>query len=391
MLLGVTFVHAPVPSCTAKNVGYGASQKRKAIEPDPALPAVVVSASVAVAFVTPAADAVTVMVELLAAAPEAAAIVSVAVFPVTFDADNVAVTPAGAPLTARSTAPVNGAVLVMVSVLVPLAPAATDSVAGDSAIAIDPVAGTVVVTPRDAVAFATPVPEPVTTMVPVDAAVPAATATVKVAELPVTLALESVAVTPVGAPLTERFTAPVNDPVRVIVMVLVLFVPAASDSDVGERASVKAPVAAAPWTVSAYDAVLSATPLPLARTVSVALPATAAEVAVRVTVELVPPAATVAGLADAVTPLGSPSTLRSMAPVKPPALPTVTAIVVVLPPAVIDPLLLPRETEIELGSTIASVVPPPQLVETSAAIARRDDRAQRLRTGVRRFNIGCIL
>ena len=94
--------------------------------------AVIVIGSVAVRF--PATGDVPVRVSVAApnVALGAAVTVSVEVLPVAVVGERVAVTPVGAPVTVRPTSPVK-LVRVMLTVLVPLAPCATDNVAGVNA------------------------------------------------------------------------------------------------------------------------------------------------------------------------------------------------------------------------------------------------------------------
>ena len=141
----------------------------------------------------------------------------------------------------------------------------------------------------------------------------AVAATVNVDVVAVTLVGLSVAVTPEGEPVTAAVnaTAPVNEPVRATVMVDVADPPCTIDPLSAAPLSVNPPGAGAAVTVSASDAVLSATPVAFARMVRFAVPTVAALPATSVRTLAVAPVARLAGVRTGVTPAGAPSTDRS--------------------------------------------------------------------------------
>src|SRR5215510_8925839 len=162
--------------------------------------------------------------------------VSTLLLPVAEAGLKLAVTPAGRALLVKATAPVNPPVRVMLMVLLPLAPWATESVAGAAArLKSGPwvmVSATVVVWERLPL-----VPVTVTLVVPVAAVAEA----VKVSTLllPVAEAGLKLAVTPVGRALVVKATAPVKPFRRVMLMVLLPLAPWATESVAGAAASEK--------------------------------------------------------------------------------------------------------------------------------------------------------
>lgn len=223
-----------------------------------------VSASGAVAAVTPVPVARIVMV--LVATGVAAVVVScnvvVAPVPVLGFGVNVAVTPAGRFSAAKVTSPVK-LVRARAMVVVPFAPRAIVNAAG---VSVNPMlaggGAAVIVIGSVAVRF------PATGEVPVSVRVAApnvalgAAVTVSVEVLPVAVVGDRVAVTPVGAPVTVRPMSPVK-PVRVMLTVLVPLAPCATDNVVGVNARPSVP----PVTVSVYGAPTAETPSPVATTV----------------------------------------------------------------------------------------------------------------------------
>jgi hypothetical protein len=134
---------------------------------------------------------------------------------------NVALTPVGNPDAARVTLPVNPFNSGTEIVLVPVPPGATVRLAGvaDSVKLGGGVIG-LTVRPTTAVCSSEPL-VPVTVMPAVPTVAVLVVETVRVAELPVVDVGLIVAVTPAEAPLTANATAPVNPPVRVMVIALV--------------------------------------------------------------------------------------------------------------------------------------------------------------------------
>jgi hypothetical protein len=166
-------------------------------------------------------------------------------------------------------------------------------------------------------AFGAPVPVPLIVIGYVPATVFAAVASVSVDVAPVALVGFTVAVTPLGAPDTVSATAPENVPVRVTVIVDVPVPPAVRGTDAGDALNVN-PDAGVAVTVSAIVAVLSETPVLLARTTKFDV-ATAAPAAMLIDNALdVTPLPRLAGVSVVVTPVGAPSTDRSTLAVNPP-------------------------------------------------------------------------
>ena len=130
------------------------------------------------------------------------------------------------------------------------------------------------------------------------------------------LADENVVVTPSGAPVTVKFTPPVNPPLRVIATTVAAVCPAVIDAVAGVSAMLAAPPAAT-VTVSATVAVASVTPVPRARTVTpVVVPVAAVPETASARLLAVAPALSVDGVNVAVTPVGRFSAVSATSPVK---------------------------------------------------------------------------
>jgi hypothetical protein len=143
--------------------------------------------------------------------------VTVEVVPVTLAGLKVTVIPVGAPVAVRATAPVNGAVRVSVSALVPWAPCWTLSVAGARLSEKLPVGAAWTTRVSGAVTAVTP--EPVARIV-IGVEATATDANVLTERVPVVWPAAIVSpgsVTPVGRPSAAMVTAPSNPPVRVSV------------------------------------------------------------------------------------------------------------------------------------------------------------------------------
>jgi hypothetical protein len=194
----------------------------------------------------------------------------------------------------------------------------------------EPVAAAVTTRLTVVLALAAPVPVPLIVIGYVPAAVAAVVASVSVDVVPVALVGFKVAVTPAGAPDAVSATAAENVPVRVTVIVDVPEAPAARDTDAGDAANVN-PDAGAAVTLSAIVAVLSATPVLLARTTKFVV-ATAAVAATLIDSALdVTPLPRLVGASVVVMPVGAPSTERSTFAVKPPPRVMVTVAVPLAP------------------------------------------------------------
>jgi hypothetical protein len=151
--------------------------------------------------------------------------------------ENVAVTPLGNPLALSVVAESNPPVLVTVIVLVPLAPCATVSDAGDALTLKLGVVAEFTVSETVVVAVKLPdVPVMVTVAVPVVAVLLAVRVKVLVEVVGFVL---NAAVTPLGNPDAARVTLPENPPTSVTVIVLVPLPPCVTATLVGEAASVK--------------------------------------------------------------------------------------------------------------------------------------------------------
>jgi hypothetical protein len=213
---------------------------------------------------------------------------------------NAAVTPVGSPELESVGVPVNPFNAVMTTDVEPLVPWTTLKLPGFVATAKSGggtiVRATVVVAER-----AAEVPVMVTVAVAMAAEVFAVS--VNLEEL-------NAAVTPAGNPVATRVGVPVNPLRGVTAMVLVADVPCTSVRLAGEAASENA---AAPLTVKLRVTEVDAVPM-VPVTVIVVVPTTAADVALSVMMLVV---AVVAGLKEAVTPVGSPEVARVTLPVKP--------------------------------------------------------------------------
>jgi len=180
------------------------------------------------------------------------------------------------------------------------------------------------------------VPVTVTVAAPVVAVLLAVSVNVLVL---VVLAGLKLAVTPLGRPEAARLTEPVKPFTGVTVMVLVPLAPRLIVTLAGEAESEKFGVAAA-FTVRLMVVLCVKAPeVPVI--VTVAVPVVAVPLAVNVTLLVV---VVLAGLKDAVTPLGRPEAVKLTLPVKP--FTGVTVIVLLpLPPCVTETLAGDAESE----------------------------------------------
>lgn len=191
------------------------------------------------------------------------------------------------------------------------------------------------------------IPPPVPVMVMVDVPVAAVEATVKVnLDVPEPGAAMDVglkaAVTPVGRPEADNAIAELNPPETVVVMVDVPVLPCATETDVGDAASVKAGTGAE-VTVSEMVAVCVIPP-PVPLTVMVYVPVAVVDATASVAVEVPEPGAAMGvGLKLTVTPVGWPVAVKAIAESNPPE----TAVVMVEVP------LLPTTTETEVGEAVS--------------------------------------
>jgi hypothetical protein len=240
--------------------------------------------------------------------------------PVVLAGLNNAVTPLGKPVAARLTLPVKPLAGFTVIVLGMLFPCTTLSVLG----AADSVklGGSVTVRLMVVVCVSEPdVPVMVTVAAPVVAVLLAVSVSVLV---PVVLAGLNDAVTPLGKPLAARLTLPVKPPVGFTVIVLGTLLPCTTPRVLGEADSVKL---GGSVTVRLTVVVCVSEPdVPVMVTVAPPVVAELLAVKVRVLVPVV-----LAGLNNAVTPLGKPVAARLTLPVKPPAGFTVIVLGMLLP------------------------------------------------------------
>jgi hypothetical protein len=154
---------------------------------------------------------------------------------------------------------------------------------------------------------------------------------VKVLVLAVDAGLK-LAVTPLGKPLMDKATLPLNPPVGAIEMLEVAPAPCASDTDAGVADKLKFAVAGAFTLKVSFVWEVNDPLLPVM--VTVAVPMLAELLALNVSV--VDPVLVV-GLNDAVTPLGRPLAANDTAPVNPPEGATVI-VELPLPPCLIERL-----------------------------------------------------
>jgi hypothetical protein len=169
-----------------------------------------------------------------------------------------------------------------------------------------------------------PPPVPLMVMFTVPAVAAPEAARVKALLVPVAEAGLKVAVTPLGNPLALKATALVNPPARLMAIVLAPLAPRFTVRLAGLAERVKSGVGGA-LTVR-INVVERVSPPPEPLMVTLVIPVAAALDAAKVNA-LLPPVVE-GGLNVAVTPLGSPVTLKATALVKPPA----RAIVIVLAP-----------------------------------------------------------
>jgi hypothetical protein len=151
--------------------------------------------------------------------------------------ENPAVTPLGRPVALSVVAELKLFWLVMVMVLVPLLPCATDNVEGEAPMVKLGLAAALTVSAIVVEAFRLPeVPEMVTVAVPVVAVEDA----VRVRTLvDVVGFVPNAAVTPLGKPDAANVTLPLNPPAPVTVIVLVPLLPCVTLTLLGEAESVK--------------------------------------------------------------------------------------------------------------------------------------------------------
>lgn len=222
---------------------------------------------------------------------------------------NWAVTPAGNPDGVSVTEPANPPTSLIVNVSV--APALGETVTLVSAAEIVKVPDVPVLTVSAMVAVAVIDPEVPVTITEVVAAAAVLLAVSVSTLLLVAGFVAKAAVTPVGNPVTDSVTLPLNEPTSTIEIVSVALAPSVRETDVLDGVSEKLPVDAA-FTVKAMVVVSVSVPeVPV--TVTVEVPAAAVLLAVSVSTLLA-----VAGFVAkaAVTPVGNPETESVTLPLK---------------------------------------------------------------------------
>jgi len=270
----------------------------------PGTAAVTVRAKLAVAEMAP--DVAVMMAFAVPTDAEALAVSVSVLVDVALAGLNAAVTPVGNPAIERLAAPVKPFCGVIVTVLVPDIPCETRRVAGAAA-SLKLGAGATV---KPIVAEADDAPwVPVTVTVATPSAAMGDALNVTLLEVAVVDGLNA-AVTPLGRPAIARATVPLNPVLGVTVMVSVTTAPCATLSAERLAASVKSAGGA---TVRVIPVVALRLPdLPV--TVTAAAPTAALAPAVKLNVLAVE---ALAGLNDAVTPLGRPERVRLTALLNP--------------------------------------------------------------------------
>jgi len=285
---------------------------------------------------------VNVIADVAAVAPDAAVKTTACAVPgVKARVAGLVVTPAGSPEIETATVPLNEFIAVASTFVgVPVAPADMVSEAGERVREKSGAGGAAEIV---AARLAEWVREPEVAMkvsVTLPAAAVETAVSVTLCALPgVSVSVAGLAVTPAGSPEIETATVPLNEFIAVAsTFVLVPVAPADMVSEAGERVREKSAAGAVAETVAATvtewdrEPEVPETPEVPVR-VSVALPATAVEAAVSVTLCAVPGVSvSVAGFA--VTPAGSPPIVTATSPVKPFAGTAFTLICFPAPPAV---------------------------------------------------------
>jgi hypothetical protein len=221
---------------------------------------------------------------------------------------NVAVTPAGSPEAVKSTAALKPFAALMAMVLEPLAPGVRLKLAGVAESV--KLAGAATVSATVALLIVAP-DVPMTVRAKVPGAALVAAVSVKVLVLAADAGLNA-AVTPLGRPLTEKETVPLNVPCGVTVMALVPLAPGKRLRLAGDAVMV---YGIAAFSVKLIVVVLNSVPdVPVMLTMEV--PIAAELLAARVNV-LVP--AMLCGPNVAVTPGGRPEAVNTTAPANPPS------------------------------------------------------------------------
>jgi hypothetical protein len=191
-----------------------------------------------------------------------------------------------------------------------------------------------------------PPPVPVTVTVAGPRVAVADAAKVSALLVPVAEAGLKLAVTPLGSPLALNATAPVKPPLLAIVIAPVPLAPRLTVRLEGFGESEKSGVCG--WATLRLIVVVRVRPPPVPVTVTTAVPRVAVAEAAKVNVLLVPVAE--AGLKLAVTPLGSPLALNATAPVKPPLLVIVIALVPLAPRLIVRPVGFGDREKLGLGT-----------------------------------------
>jgi hypothetical protein len=274
---------------------------------------------------------VNVTVDVEDAAVTAAVSVTVCAIPgARLNVAGLAVTPAGSPVIAMFTVPVNEFTAVAVTLTKPLAPPAASVAEVGASVSVKSGGGApCTVSARGAMCVRLP-DVPVNVSVDVEDAAVLAAVSVTVCAIPgERLNVAGLAVTPAGSPVIAMFTVPVNEfTAFAVTLTKLLAPPAASVAEVGARVSVKSGGGAeiVAVTVAAW---LNEPDVPVK--VNVALPTAAFALALTVTFWEVPGfSVRVPGLT--VMPAGAPVIATTTAPPNPLTGATLTLIVWLAPP-----------------------------------------------------------
>jgi hypothetical protein len=263
--------------------------------------------------------------------------------PLTVPVANDAVTPLGSPLAARVTAPVNPPTSVTVTVLVPVLPCTTGTLVGEA----ESVKPGAMLTVSLIVPVSVSEPE-----VPVMVTVTGLVVTVAVLEavsvitwVPLTVPAAKDAVTPVGNPVADSVTLPLNPLAGPIVMVSVALLPCTTVTLLVVGVSVKLGAGVIQRLTVVLAVRLPEVPLIVTVAAFVVTAALLLAVSVSTCVPETVPAAN-----DAVTPVGNPVAARVTVPLNPLAPVTVTVLVPV-PPWATDTLVGKAEI-VKLGPAV---------------------------------------
>lgn len=188
------------------------------------------------------------------------------------DGLKLTVTPEGCPLADNATAELNPPLTVVEIVELPLLPCATETELGEAEI-VNAGVGAVVTVSVTVVVCVSPPPVPVTVIGYVPAVVPAATASVIVADPEPGAAIDDelkLTVTPEGCPLADNATAESNPPLTVVEIVELPLLPCTTETEAGDEK-----IANAGLVLVGASALISAAPFGLPQPVTRSKPVVA--------------------------------------------------------------------------------------------------------------------